>query len=106
MHVNTTNDLSMNNELKADPLFAGLTRPPMLFGVSYNFAVINVILCMLLYIMTSNFTYFSMMFPIHIVGYYLCSKEPLFIELFLNKSQNFPRCWNFTYHSGNSYDPS
>ncbi len=96
----------MNNEIKADPLFVGLTRPPMLFGVSYNFAVINAILSMFLYIMTSDFTYFAMMFPMHFLGYYLCSKEPLFIELILNKNQNCPRCWNYAYHKGNSYDPS
>ena len=96
----------MNNELKADPLFVGLTRPPMLFGVSYNFAVINAIFSMFFYIMTSEFTYFAMMFPMHVVGYYLCSKEPLFIELFLKRNQTCPRCWNFTYHRGNSYDPS
>lgn len=96
----------MANEIKADPLFVGLTRPPMLFGVSYNFAVINGMVSMMSYIMTSSFIYFAMMFPMHFVGYYLCSKEPLFIELFLNKNKNCPRCWNFAYHKGNSYDPT
>ncbi len=96
----------MSNQIKAAPLFVGLTRPPMLFGVSYNFAVINGMISMMSYIMTSNFIYFAMMFPMHLVGYYLCSKEPLFIELFLNKNKNCPRCWNFTHHKGNSYDPT
>ena len=96
----------MANELRADPLFVGLTRPPMLFGVSYNFAIMNGMVSMMTYIMTSNFIYFAMMFPLHLFGYYLCSKEPLFIELILNKNKNFPRCWNYTKHKGNSYDPS
>ena len=96
----------MSNTLKADQLFVGLTRPSMLFGVSYNFAIINAMLSMMTYIMTSNFMYFAMMFPLHFLGYYLCSKEPLFIELILNKNQHFPRCWNYTIHKGNSYDPS
>lgn len=96
----------MNNELKADPLFVGLTRPPMLFGVSYNFVLINVFICMMSYIMTSQFLYFAMMFPLHLLGYHACSKEPIFIELILNKNKYFPRCWNYSYHSGNSYDPS
>jgi len=96
----------MSNILKADPLFVGLTRPPMLFGVSYGLAVINAMFSMMAYIMTTQFIYFTMMFPLHLIGYYLCSKEPLFIELFLNRNQHFPRCWNYTYHKGNSYDPS
>ncbi len=96
----------MNNELKADALFVGLTRPSMLFGVSYNFAVINGMTAMLFYIMTAKFLYFALMFPIHLLGYFACSKEPLFIELFLNRNKNCPRCWNFAYHKGNSYDPS
>jgi type IV secretion system protein VirB3 len=96
----------MSNLLKADPLFVGLTRPSMLFGVSYNLAIINAMLSMITYIVTSNFIYFAMMFPLHLVGYYLCSKEPRLIELILNKNQYFPRCWNYTTHKGNSYDPS
>ena len=95
----------MSNELKADPLFVGLTRPTVLFGVSYNFAVLNFMICMLLYNSTERFFYFSMIGPIHMIGYYLCSKEPLFMELWLNKNKNCPKCWNTIYHSGNSYDP-
>ena len=96
----------MNNELKVDPLFVGLTRPPMLFGVSYNFAVANGFICMLLYISYADIRFFALMFPIHAFGYYLCSKEPLFIELFRIKAQKCSKCVNKIYHKGNSYDPS
>jgi type IV secretion system protein VirB3 len=95
----------MTNQVNVDSVFLGLTRPPLLFGVSYNYFILNIMICMGIYINTSNFLYFAMMGPIHFLGYYLCSKEPRFIELFMNRNQNCPRIWNFTFHKGNSYDP-
>ncbi len=94
----------MAGGLQADPLFVGLTRPPMLFGVSYGFAVLNGIGSMIAYISTSDFKYIAMMFPIHAIGYYICSKEPLFIDLFRIKAQKCSRCKNRLYHGANSYD--
>jgi type IV secretion system protein VirB3 len=88
----------------ADPLFIGLTRPPMLFGVSYTFAVTNGMLCMLAYIGMSKLIYLAMMFPIHALGYYLCTKEPLFIELFKVRAEKCSRSKNKIYHGANSYD--
>jgi type IV secretion system protein VirB3 len=94
----------MAEGLQADPLFVGLTRPPMLFGVSYTFTVLNGIGCMIAYIVTNEFRYFAMMFPIHALGYYICSKEPLFIELFKVRAEKCSRCRNKLYHGANSYD--
>ncbi len=96
----------MSNEVKVDALFVGLTRPPMLLGVSYNFVVFNVFICMTLYIEFAEFKYFALMLPMHLIGYHFCSKEPLFIELFRIKSAKCPRRRNTLYHNGNSYDPS
>lgn len=95
----------MPGTLTADHLFVGLTRPPLLFGVSYTFALLNGFVCMIIYIMTSKFSYLVMMFPIHGLGYYLCSKEPLFIELFKVRAEKCSRCKNRFYHGANTYDP-
>lgn len=95
----------MAGKVHNDSLFVGLTRPPLLFGVSYTFALLNGLVCLMLYVMTSEFKYLVIMFPIHFLGYYLCSKEPLFIELFMIKSSKFSRCKNRFYHGADSYDP-
>ncbi len=95
----------MSGSVHTDHLFLGLTRPPLLFGVSYNFAVLNALLCMVLYIMYNDFLYLVIAFPIHGLGYYVCSKEPLFIELFKVKAQKCSRCKNKFFHGANSYDP-
>ncbi len=36
--------------IQTDQLFKGLTRPAMLFGVSYMFAILNVLICMVAFI--------------------------------------------------------
>lgn len=96
----------MAGHLQADPLFVGLTRPPMLFGVSYTFALLNGFILMLTFVMTTDFKYLVLMFPIHGLGYYLCSKEPLFLELYKIKAEKCSRSKNRFYHGANSYDPT
>lgn len=96
----------MAKGIKVDPLFLGLTRPPMLFGVSYMFALFNGLICMLGYIVTVDFKFLIAMFPIHAIGYYICSKEPLFIELFQVRAQKCSKSKNKFIHGANSYDPS
>ncbi|CAL7959295.1 type IV secretion system protein VirB3 [Alphaproteobacteria bacterium] len=97
--------VAMEEGLRADTLFVGLTRPPLLFGVSYMFALLNFFVCMLAYVATNQFKYLFTLFPVHALGCYVCSKEPLFLELFIIKAQKCSRNRNKAYHGGNSYDP-
>jgi type IV secretion system protein VirB3 len=94
----------MAEGLKMDPLFVGLTRPAMFLGVSYMFAVVNLMVGMMCYIILVKVKYLLMMLPIHLIGYVLCSREPLFIELFRVRAEKCSRCKNRFYHGANSYD--
>ena len=96
--------MANTGELSTDPLFIGLTRPPLFFGVSYMFCILNGGSVMITFINTSNPLYLGLLPIIHGVGYLLCSKEPLFIELFMVKSQKCNICKNKMYHGSNSYD--
>ncbi|MCD6035503.1 MAG: type secretion system protein VirB3 [Rickettsiales bacterium] len=92
-------------ELQTDPLFVGLTRPPMFFGVSYMYTVLNAMICMLLFINTERLMILFVGLPIlHGIGYFICFKEPLFIELFMVKMQRCNKCRNKFFHGANSYD--
>lgn len=94
-------------ELESDPLFLGLTRPPMLFGVSYMFAMANLLFCIMCFIVFDTGLQTFLMLPmIHGVGYYFSAKEPLFIELFMIKQSKCSKAQkNRLYHgSTNSYD--
>lgn len=88
----------------ADPLFIGLTRPAMLFGVSYTFAMLYMIICVLYYIQFPSINIILFGIGCHIAGYIACFKEPLFIELFLIKFQKTNICKNKLFHGANSYD--
>lgn len=91
--------------IQTDQLFKGLTRPVMLFGVSYMFAILNVMICMVTFINTSDLRVILLLLPaIHGIGYIASAKEPLFIELFMVKMQKCPMCLNRGYHGANSYD--
>ncbi|WP_423349187.1 type IV secretion system protein VirB3 [Wolbachia sp. wLmal] len=91
--------------IQTDQLFKGLTRPAMLFGVSYMFAILNVLICMLIFINSNDLGVILLMLPgIHGLGYIASAKEPLFIELFMVKLGKCSKCLNRFYHGANSYD--
>ena len=94
----------MSGSLERDPLFIGLTRRPMLLGVSYMFAGLNGLACLVAYINTKNFYALLSMIGFHMIAYIICFKEPLFIELFMIKMQKCNFCKNKFYHGANSYD--
>ncbi len=97
----------MSGKLQADPLFQGLTRPPMLFGVSYMYFVLNSSICMLFYINTASFVILLLVFPmVHGIGYLVCLKEPRAIEITQTKLSTCPPTFNRSFHGyTNSYDP-
>lgn len=96
--------MSEAGRLNLDPLFVGLTRPTLLFGVSQTFVILNALACMGYFVMTSDFRAIIFLFIIHLVGYIICAKEPLFLELYLAKIQKCNRCPNKFFHGANSYD--
>ena len=77
--------MSYSSNLKIDPLFVGLTRPTLILGVSIHFAMLNILVCTLAYIQTTNLKIIFLGALLHAVGYILCFKEPRFMELYMNK---------------------
>lgn len=96
-------------KLRADALFLGLTRPPMMLGVSYMYFIINFSVTMCFYINTTSFLVLLVVFPItHGIGYMICLREPRAIELLGVKGRSTMKCHqlNRRFHGHtNSYDP-
>lgn len=91
--------------LRADPLFQGLARPPMIAGVSYMYFVFNAMITMVLFINTASVLSFFVGIIIHMFGYLLCMKEPRAVELWMLRMKFGFRSWNRAYyHNTNSYD--
>ncbi|MFY9589815.1 VirB3 family type IV secretion system protein [Rickettsia endosymbiont of Halotydeus destructor] len=93
----------MAGNLSSDPLFVGLTRPAMIFGVSIKFAALNMITSMTLFIWNNGISVLFMAGILHLIGYVICFKEPRFIELYLNKLSRTSQCPNKFYYGANSY---
>jgi len=98
--------MSENGNLQADPLFLGLTRPTMFLGVSMMFVILEAFVGLIYFIQFADFKAVPMVASIHMVGYIICFKEPLFVELFLMYTSKCKKCnyFNRTYHGANSYD--
>lgn len=93
-------------KIGSDSLFLGLTRPSMIFGVTYVFAGMNALASLMLFVMTTNFIYLLVMLPtLHGIAYLICLKEPLALEMIIMKTSNFMKCRNKSFYEGtNSYD--
>lgn len=94
------------SKLENDRLVKGLTRPTMILGVTFNFFVLNLTISMLSYIISNKLMILIFFMPlIHMTGYMISQREPLFVELFMIKMNKCNQCSNRFYHGKNSYDP-
>lgn len=70
-----------NQGLTADPLFVGITRPPMRWGVAYEAILLNLVVTMELFVMTKNLLTLLISIPIHGVCALLCARDARFFHL-------------------------
>lgn len=91
--------------LASDPVFAALTRPQMIGGVTYAFAVFNLIVTVEVFLITRSFWALLIAAGLHAAGYLGCLREPRFFDLWITKLQTTPRVRNFAFWRGNSYRP-
>lgn len=91
--------------LTSDPVFAALTRPQMIGGVTYAYAVFNLILTVEAFLITRSFWALVLAFVVHCAGYVACLREPRFFDLWMTKVRTCPRVRNFAFWQGNSYRP-
>lgn len=90
--------------VSTDPLFVGLTRPPMLFGVSFSFFFLNFFFSLVFYINKPGVAVIGLAAGLHLIAYIICFKEPLFLELYMNYATRCTKCTNRIYYGGNCYD--
>ena len=88
-----------------DILFLGLTRPPMVFGVTYTFLVVNVLMTGLVFIWSGNLWAILLAAPIHLVGYVACLRDPRRFDVwFVRLRYALPAQTRF-FWGANSYRP-
>lgn len=89
--------------IETDQLFLGLTRPPMIGGVSFSFFAMNTIVCMAAFIIVSDFRIFLLGGVLHGIGYVITKNDPKAVEVFLKRNQKCPPVGSM-YGGLNSYD--
>jgi type IV secretion system protein VirB3 len=72
-----------NAGLTADPLFVGVTRPAMRWGVTYSALIVNMMFTMEVFLVTKNLLTLLLGAPIHGVCMLLCARDPHFFDLVL-----------------------
>lgn len=91
--------------LTVTPLFVGLTRPAMLFGVTQTFWVFSSVPCWMFFIVTVKpiFT-LLMMFSFYLLGFLGTCYDPFLFTIVLGRLERISR--HQFYWGCNSYDPS
>ena len=93
------------SRLASEPVFAALTRPQMIGGVTYPYAVFNLIVTVEAFLISRSFWALAIAVVVHAVGYLGCLREPRFFDILLTKLRSCPRVRNFGFWEGNSYRP-
>lgn len=93
------------SRLDSEPVFAALTRPQMIGGVTYTYAILNLILTGELFLITRSFWVLAGAAVIHAIGYAGSIREPRFFDIWITRVRTCPRIRNFGFWGGNSYSP-
>jgi type IV secretion system protein VirB3 len=98
--------LATNPEaLDRDVLFVALTRPQMLVGVTYGFAIGNAILTTELFLVFKSVWVLFAALAIHVIGVVACLRDPRIFDLWLVKVRRCPRVRNYKRWRCNAYRP-
>jgi len=97
-------------EVDIDPLFIGMTRPPMMLGVPIEFFFLNFILfgigtVMFLSLMHKILFFCLLIAPLHVLGYVMTEKDPQWMRVWLTKFQKCFITQNKGFWKANSFKP-
>lgn len=93
------------SQLASDPVFVALTRPQMIGGVTYSYAVFNLIITVEAFLITKSFWSLLAALVLHLVGYLGCLHEPRFFDIWITRASRCPRVRNYRFWGVNSYRP-
>ncbi len=92
--------------VSCDPLFQGMTRPPMTYRVTYTYFMVNLLLTTMVFLVTGALWAWLLAVPIHFVGVLACMKDPRFFDLWFIKLTQTPPTRNWRFWQAQSYSPS
>lgn len=99
--------LPQSTGITPDPLFVGVTRPAMAFGVTYSALLINGLTTVELFLLTKNLLWMLVCFPIHGIFWLVCKNDPRFFDLLFlwGRTRGPGILGNVRFWKANSYSP-
>lgn len=100
--------MSRNQGIVVDALFVGMTRPSMVWGVTYSAMMFNIVVTSESFIVTKNLAWLLAFLPIHGMLFLVCLHEPRFFDLLqLWGRTRLPAMvnGNLRFWRANSYSP-
>ncbi|MDB5973308.1 MAG: type secretion protein [Nevskia sp.] len=88
-----------------DPLVVGMTRPLMMFGVTYSYFVVEGMTAAILFLMGNNLLYLLIIIPLHVLGVVLCKWDARFFDILFRVAQRARPVRNRPRHRCNLYLP-
>ena len=78
-----TPNVSADQQLLAEPLFVGATRPPMRWGVTYSALLVNLMVTMEAFLATRNLLMLLVALPLHGLCVLLCLRDARIFDLLM-----------------------
>lgn len=79
--------MSEENGLRISPIFTGLTRPPMMLGVTVDYLFLSFLSSYGLFMLTSNPIFLIVYIPMHVFGWIVCKIDHNFFRVLLKKME-------------------
>lgn len=93
-----------NNGLHISPIFTGLTRPPMMMGITVDYLFISFLCSYGLFMLTGNPAFLIIYLPMHFAGWIACRIDPNIFRVIL-KTIECPSVRNKKLWGCQSYEP-
>jgi len=92
--------------IEVNILFVGLTRPTTILGIPYIAFVIEMFASMMLFLMTNNLLYLSIIFPLHVVLYAISARDAGQFDEIYKWLITSGKCLNVRYWGSVSFSPN
>jgi type IV secretion system protein VirB3 len=91
--------------VERDALVVGMTRPLLLWGVTYSYFVIEGMAATVLFLMGDNLLYLLVIAPLHLLGALLCKWDARFFDILFKAAQHARPVRNRPLYRCNVYLP-
>jgi type IV secretion system protein VirB3 len=91
--------------LAVDPVYLGMTRPPMIWGVPFRSFVLNGVVTTIAFLAWNDLRGFLLFLPVHALSYLLCLRDPRIFDLLFVRAATTPPVPNASFWKAKSYTP-